>query len=147
MANFVDTLDIEKAIAEENSLPPGSYEIRFYTTEPHQDNLQDIFDHLYSNGIEVISVEQRKTKGLWYISVKYIRPEVSNAIAFLPIAVIPLIAFGMVAVLVGIGIFKFEDLTGNIGKLLLIIFGGTIVIAALVRKPLEAAATRYIERR
>jgi len=150
MATLIaDTLDVDKAIAEENQLPAGIYQIRFYTTQPvSQENLQDIFDHLYAHRVDVQAVGQKKTKGLWYVSVDYSRPEVSSeTISALPVAIIPLIAFGMIMALVGIGIFKMEDLTGSIGKLLLIVFGGTIVIAAITRKPLEAAATRYIERR
>lgn len=145
---IVDTTNIEQAIAEERSLKPGAYDIRFYLTEPVGDSdLQSIANHLLANGVDVIDVSQVKSDGLWTVSVKYRRPVATETISFLPLAVIPLIAFGFVAVLVGIGIFKIEDIMNNIGKILLITFGGLILFALAMRKPIEAATTAYVSRR
>lgn len=145
---LAETTDVKVAIEEEARAEPGLLEVRFHTLEPlPQDNLHDIFDYLTDNGVDVRRVGQGKKGGLYYIGVVYNKPEPSESISALPVAIIPLIAFGFVITLVGFGIWRLEDITTNIGKLLLIAFGGTIVIVALSRKPLEAAATKYMERR
>ena len=143
-----ETADVVVAEAIEREAPPGLVGVRFHTLEPIiEDNLQDMEDYLYQNGVDVRAVHQRKKGGLYYVEIVYNKPVPSEAIAALPIAIIPLIAFGFIIALVGFGIWHMEDITNNIGKLLLIIFGGTIVIVALARKPLEAAATGYLERK
>ncbi len=143
---IMDTLNVSEAIEYEKALPVGSYEIRFYLTEPISDrDKQSIKAHLAQNGIPS-QISQKKSNGLWYVAVQYRKPEPSAAIGFLPLAVIPLIAFGFVAVLVGIGIFKMQDITNNIGKILLIVFGGTIVLAALMRKSVEKGVEAYARR-
>jgi len=141
---IMDTTNIEEAIAKERSLKPGAYDIRFYLTEPVGDNdLQSIANHLSANGVDVIDVSQLKTDGLWAVSVKYRKPAETEAIGFaLPLAVIPLIAFGFIAVLIGIGIFRIEQIMNNIGKILLITFGGLIVFAVAMRKPIETYVAR-----
>jgi hypothetical protein len=139
-----DYVDINSAIREEQALPPGLYEARFYLAEPVSS--QDIADtraYLKSEGVDVKKVYQRKTDGLYYLGVQYVRHPVGEAIAFLPLAVIPLIGFALVAALVGVGIFKLDTIANNIGKILLITFGGTIVLAALLRKPIEKAVERF----
>jgi len=145
---LAETTDVKVAIEEEARAESGLLEVRFHTLEPlPQDNLHDIFDYLTDNGVDVRRVGQGKKGGLYYIGVVYNKPEPSESISALPVAIIPLIAFGFVITLVGFGIWRLEDITTNIGKLLLIAFGGTIVIVALARKPLEAAATGYLERK
>jgi di/tricarboxylate transporter len=71
-----------------------------------------------------------------------------SSIQYLPLAVIPLIGFALTAVLVGVGIFKLDSIANNIGKILLITLGGTIALAALLRKPIEkvseAATRKYL---
>ena len=145
MATLVsDTVDVESAIAAEQVAPHGLIEVRFYTTSaspPSQ--AQVVFDKLWSNGIDVRKVSIVQRGGLPYLSVIYNRPApVQGRISVLPLAIIPLVAFGMIAGLVGIGIFKISDLTSNIAKLMLIAFGGTILLAVVLRKPLETAAGR-----
>jgi len=146
---LLETLDIDQAVEAETSAPPGLIEVRFYTTEAlSREDAQNIFDHLLANGVDVKKVYIKSKPGLPFLGVIYNKPAPEANIAFaLPLAVIPLIAFGMIAALIGIGVWKIEDITNNMVKILLVVFGGTILLAAIARKPLEAAATRYIERR
>ena len=140
---LAETADIEKAILEEKAAPPGLLEVRFYLTEPvPSDDLQAMYRHLYENGVDVRSVKQAKARGLYYVSVIYNKPQPSESIAFLPLAIIPLIAFVFVSALIGIGIFKVENIARSLGMLALIIIGGTIVLAAILRKPIERVAER-----
>lgn len=143
----VETTDLNSASANEQSLPPGPYEARFYISQPVTP--QDIADtraYLKNEGVDVRKVYQQKTNGLYYIAVQYVKHPASGSISFLPVALIPLIGFALVAGLVGVGIFKLDTITNNIGKILLITLGGTIVIAALLRKPAEAAATAAVKK-
>lgn len=142
MATFLaETTSVEEAIAEERASPPGVYEIRFYTPEPPiMEKLQDIFDHLHYNGVDVKRVYPGKKGGLYYIGVIYRKPRPSANIGWLPVAIIPLIALGFISVLIGIGIFKVTDIASALGKLALVTLGGTIVIVALLRKPIVRAA-------
>ncbi len=145
---ILDTTNIDEAIEEERSLQPGAYDIRFYLAEKVEENdLVSIVEHLSANGIDVIKVNQYKTSGLWVVSVEYRKPVESDAIGFLPLAVIPLIAFGFVVVLVGVGIFKMESVANNLGKLLLITFGGLTLFAFAMRKPIESVSAAYVARR
>jgi hypothetical protein len=140
---LMETVHIEEAVKAEQEAPPGLLEVRFYTATPLTgEDAQAIFDHLWKNNIDVRKVYVYNQRGLPYLGVVYNRPPPITNIAALPIAIIPLIAFGMIAALVGIGIFKLEQITQSIGKLLLIVFGGTILVALIAKKPLEAAATK-----
>jgi len=144
---LIETVHVEEATRAEQEAPPGIIEVRFYTAEPlNREDSQAAYDHLWANGVDVRKVYIHNQKGLPYMGVVYNRPPPVTGIAALPLAIIPLIAFGMIAVLVGVGIFQLETITNNIAKLLLIVFGGTIVVALVARKPLEAAATRYVQR-
>lgn len=141
---LIMTTDVERAEQAEKEAPMGMLEVRFYTDSvlaPAE--MQQIFSRLDESGVDLRSVHQGVEDGFPYVGVVYNREAPLGAVAALPLAIIPLIAFGMIAALVGIGIFKLEDITSSIAKLLLIVFGGTIVIAALARKPVE----RYLERR
>ncbi len=145
---IMDTANVEQAIKEESSLGPGTYDIRFYLADPvGGDELKSIASHLSAEGVDVISVSQKKVGGLWTLSVKYRKPAESEAISALPLAIIPLIAFGFIVVLVGIGIFKIDQITNNIGKILLVTFGGLTLFALAMRKPIETVATAYAGRR
>jgi len=143
----METVHVDEASKAEQEAPYGLIEVRFYTAEPlDREDAQAAFDHLAANGVDVRKVYIHNQKGLPYLGVVYNRQPPVEGISALPLAIIPLIAFGMITVLVGIGIFQLETITNNIGKLLLIVFGGTIVVVAIARKPLEAAATRYVAR-
>lgn len=150
MEEILETTNIEEAAEEEKNLLPGSYEVRFYITEPvSSDDMKAMTEHLSENGVTGARISQIKTDGLWAVSVKYNKPDIADTdtISFLPVAVIPLIAFGFVAVLVGIGIFKIQDVANNIGKILLITFGGMTLFALALRKPIEQVSTAYVSRR
>jgi hypothetical protein len=142
---LTETTSIDLATQEERAAGPGLIEVRFYLTQPIDGaSIQDIRSYLGQNGVDVRSVSQGKAGGLNYVSVIYNKPAIQpETISFLPVAVIPLIAFGFVSVLVGFGIWKIEDITSSVGKLALIIFGGTIVLVALLRKPIERAMEKF----
>jgi len=141
---IAETVDVKQAAADEAALPPGLYEIRFYLDSPvTPGDVKDTRDYLVSQGVDVKQVRQSKSNGLWYLAVKYRKHAPTESVAFLPMAVIPLIGFAFVGLLIGIGVFKIEELANNIGKLMLIGLSGAIVIVALMRKPLaEAAVSR-----
>ena len=134
---------IERAIAAEENASPGLYEIRFYLTEPiSQGDIASMRESLLGHGVNLKGIRQRKSGGLWYVGVKYVKEPVPEGIAFLPVAIIPLIAFGFISVLVGIGIFKIED----ISKLIILGGGFAVILVALLRKPIESAAAGYARR-
>jgi hypothetical protein len=144
-----DFVDISTALKEEQALSPGQYEIRFYISEPVSSrDIADARAYLKSEGVDVRNIYQQKSNGLYFLGVQYVKHPVSDSIAFLPLAVIPLIGFALTAVLVGVGIFKLDSIANNIGKILLITLGGTIALAALLRKPIEkvseAATRKYL---
>lgn len=144
---MAETSFVQEAMAEEQSLPPGAYEIRFYTPNPvTQEVLFSIADTLVDSGVDVKGVHQAKSDGLWYVGVRYIKHPASEGISALPVAVIPLIAFGFIATLIGIGIFKVRDIAKSLGLLAIIILGGSIALAAILRKPLERAGEAYLRR-
>ncbi len=128
--------DINQAVEEEKNLPPGTYDIRFYLNAPlTSEDIKAISQHLIENGVDVKKVYQNISQEI-YLGVQYQRHE-ATGISFLPLAVIPLIGFVLVAALVGLGIFKIGDITSAIGKLLLIALGGTALVALALRKPIE----------
>jgi len=144
---ITETIDLNSATEQEKALAPGLYEARFYINNPVSSvDIRDARLYLKEQGVDVKSVYQKKVGGLWYVGVKYVIHPPSESISFLPVAVIPLIGFALVSVLVGVGIFKIESLTNNIGKILLITLGGTIVIAALLRKPIEHATAAAVKK-
>lgn len=148
MANqLAETVDIAEATQAEMAAPAGLIEVRFYTAEPLSSaDVQGIFDQLYANGVDVKKVYIKNTKGLPYVGIIYKKPAEVPGITALPLAIIPLIATGLIVAVIGIGIFKIQDISSSLTKVLLVLFGGTIILAVLLKKPLEAAAGKYIER-
>lgn len=142
---LVETTDIKVATQVEQEAGPGTYEAKFYTTElQSQERLQQVFDECYYAGIDVKGVYPKKAGGLYYVGVIFRKPQPARGIAMLPVAVIPLIGFGILSALIGFGIFKIEEITSGIAKVLLILIGGTVIVVALAKKPLEAAASKYM---
>ena len=125
-------MDLNEAIAQEQALAPGSYRIQFDLTEPA--NIADIRDKLESSGINLIGIKQWRSGGLWHLGVSYRKPAPAVGISFLPLAIIPLIAFGMVATLVGISIFNIKNITDSLTKLFLVVGGITITVLVLTRR-------------
>lgn len=146
---LMETVDIEKAIQAETNAPPGLVEVRFYTTEPlSKEDAQNIYNYLSESDVDVKKVSVNANSKLPYLSVVYNKSAPHAGISqFLPVAVIPLIAFGMIAVLVGIGIFNMSSITNNLGKLLLITFGGMVLVGLTFRKPIERVTTAYVSKK
>lgn len=68
----------------------------------------------------------------------------------LPVAVIPLIALFGILGIITFGVLKLENITKALLPLTLVIIGGVIIIAGLMRRPaeriLERAGARYLPR-
>lgn len=153
MATFTN---VQEAIAAENCLEPGVYEIRVYTNDRlSNEDLSALRLSLKESGAAIKKVYQNyeqyphdpgygyEVQPGYYVGVQYVVPPLaSNGIQALPIAIIPLIALFGILSISGIGIFKIGDITDNIGKLLLITLGGAIALAAILRKPIERIAER-----
>lgn len=140
MASLVShNTDIQSAISAEKSLPAGNYEVRFYLSEPlKRQDISDAKEYLISQGVNSPKVYQGRSGDVWYLAVQYSRQAPGEGITALPVAIIPLIAMGMIVAIIGVGIFKLEE----IGKVLLIGGGILIVSLALLRKPIE----KYVEK-
>ncbi len=126
-------MNLNEAIAHEQSLPSGNYRVQFDMTEPAP--IIDIKDKLRENGVEVLDVNQWQSQGLWHLGVSYKKPEPTTGISFLPMAVVPLVAFAIVGLLITVSIFKIETIANSLSKLLLIIGGFTVVALYINRKP------------
>lgn len=127
--------------AEEQNMPPGPVEVRLYfDLAPNPQDIEALKQKLVENNIGIRDIYYGTEDNTFFVGVVYDKPSLSGISVF-PVAIIPLLSTAIIAALVGIGIFNIEDISNNIGKLLLIIFGGTIALAALLRKPLENAAT------
>lgn len=124
-------LTIDEAIAEEKTLAPGSYRIQFNLMEPADINV--IKETLTSNGINAY-VRQWYSGNLWHLGVSYKKPVPDTGISFLPIAIIPLIAFTIAATIVTIGIFRIKDITDSLTKLALVVGGVMILTLYMSRK-------------
>lgn len=123
-------MNLNEAIAEEGSLPPGNYRAQFDMTEPV--SISGIKDKLSENDVEVINIKQWQSNGLWHLGVSFEKPDPASGISFLPGAVIPLIGFAIVSVLVTVSIFRIETITNSLSKLALII-GGVAIAFAFVK--------------
>jgi len=127
-------MNLNEAITREQALPPGSYRIQFDLTEPADTAaIRSMLE-----GVDLISINQWQSGGLWHLGVSYRKPPPDAAISFLPQAIVPLIAFAMAATLVGISIFKIKDITESLTKLFLVIGGVTVLVVALTRMPRKA---------
>lgn len=125
-----------EAAAFEASLPPGGYEIQVFLDEPLTgQEIVQLKEELAFNGVDVRQIHQSGNT----LYVRYIRSETNGRIAFAIPAMIGLLAA------LGVGawaIFKWEEITSGLAKLLLIGGGVVIIALALARKP----AMQYIEK-
>jgi hypothetical protein len=145
MVNSEELLDLPTAINLENDLPPGIWDVKFYTTRPFTaEEINEIKATLADEGVEVKNISQGVFQGTDYLSVIYERRAAAPGISFLPAAIIPLIGFGLVSVLVGIGIFKVGDILASAAKLIAITGGIVLVAIVLLRKPIEKFAEKKI---
>lgn len=137
--------NIESAAEAEASLAPGVYQIRFYLDEPASlEDVAEIRESLEIKGVEVSEVARGIEEGIPYLAVTYNRQiPTGTGVALLPMTVIPLIGLVIIAGLIGIGIFKWEEVTTGLMKVLLVGGGICIVLFALARKP----AMQYLEKR
>jgi hypothetical protein len=130
--------NVEEAIEAEQSLPPGIYEVRIYTSEqPSVRDIEVIESRLASEGIDVRHVYI----GGGFIAVQYARHEVASGISFAWLAILPLIIPALTIGVISLGIFKIGDISENLGKLVLITGGVLIILVALLRKPAERVIT------
>lgn len=145
---LLETTDINEAVAFEQSMAPGAYEIRLNLTSPiTQEMLDGLHDHLLQSGVDVLGNIAHGPKGLWQVRIKYNKHPPSEHVAQWQL-VIPLIVPAIVAIMIGIGIFKIEAIANAIMPLLVVTGIVTIVGLALLRKPLEqvapAVARKYL---
>jgi hypothetical protein len=137
---LLETTDTAEAAAFEQSLPPGLYEIRLNLASPiSQDDLNELHEYFLNSGVDVKGLMHFGPKGLWQVRVKYEKHPPSEHVAQWQL-IIPLIPVIVVAVLVGIGIFKLEYIANAIMPILIVAGVVTIVGLALTRKALEQAA-------
>lgn len=143
MITSEELLDLSTAINLENGLPPGIWEVRFYITRQlTAEEINYIKATLADEGVVVKSVSQGVSQGTNYLSITYERRTAAAGISFLPLAVIPLIGFALVAVLVGVGIFKIGDILTSATKLIAITGGIVLVAIIILRKPIEKFAEK-----
>lgn len=141
---IVKFTDINQASLVEDMLPSGIYDVKFYVTDflsPIQ--LSDLKASLVNSGVDVKNVYQSFIDGMKYIGVDYQRTIYGQGISQLPIAIIGLIGTALIPILVGIGIFKIDSIANSVTKILLVGGGIAIVLAVVLKKPLE----KVIERR
>jgi len=143
----METTDIQAAIAEEQTLPPGLYEVRLSLISPiSQQQLDDLHAHFLECGIDIQGCLQQRVKGLYEIRIKYKKHAPSGAIAQWQL-LIPVIPVFLIATLVGIGIFRIEEVGKAILPILLAVGGFVVITVAMIRKPLAEAGVKYVERR
>ena len=146
MTLLLETVNIQEAIAEEQSLPPGLYEVRLSIISPlSQEELDDLHAYFLDRGVDIKGCLQQRIKGLYQIRIKYQKHPLSEGIAQASL-LIPLIPVFLLAVLVGIGIFKASEIIGALTPIIFGIIGFGVVALVIVRKPLERAAKKYVER-
>lgn len=143
------TTDIQDAIAYEQNLSPGIYDVRLTLTSPlSQGELNDLHEHFLSSGVDVSTITQRRKGNKYQIAIRYSKYPSTDAISAFPfVGVIAALPPLLIVVTVMIGIFKIEEISRNLMPILLAIGGFTIITVAMIRKPLGVAAERYMEKR
>jgi len=144
---ITETSDIQLATEQERALPPGLYEVRLHIIAPiSQQELNDLHDYFLDHGVDVKGCLQQRLKGLYQVRIQYEKHPPTEGIAWVQalLAIIPLAIIGS---LVGIGIFKVEDLSKAIMPILLVSGGIVIAALALIRKPVERVTEAYLSKR
>ena len=148
LAELMQTTDIEAAIAKENSLPPGLYEIRIYTVSPMgQDSLNQLHNHLLDQGVDVRGLLEQTDEGLWQVRIRYCRHSSSGKIAFAGLAVIPLVVPLAIVALIGVGIFKIESVARAVTPLVIGIGAIGIALIYLMGKSGRSEAISAVSQR
>lgn len=132
-------------LSMENSLHTGGTCLIQLATGflPSNEDIDQFYTDMVSNGFHVSLPEVNVVEGVPITSF------FAQKGSPLLLALIPMIPTAIIGGLVAYGIYKVNDITVSLTNLLvptlLIIFGGVIVIGALLRKPAESLATAYIE--
>jgi rubrerythrin len=126
----------------EASLPTGGKaKVQLCTTElPLQADLEEFYQNMLSVGLHTTRPTAYIDGGVAVTEFVLTKGSPQWEV------IIPLIIPAMIIGLITFGIFKIETITKALVPILLITFGGLIVFAAVMRKPMEAAATKYLER-
>lgn len=127
---LVETANITEAQAAEAAAPPGLYEVVLTDIQPFsQADLQAIRDYFVQNGVDVKSVRYQ-LKGLHQLRIEYVKHAPSEAISQGAL-LIPLIPAMLLATIVGIAIFKIEDVGNAVAKVVVGV-GVVVVMLALI---------------
>jgi hypothetical protein len=132
---------IDEAIAAEEQLGPGTYQVECILTAPV--NLDDVSRALAGTG--ATATLNPRPDGLWDLSVIYTRPAIVAGISAGWLAIIPALSTLIVASVVAIGIFNINSIGTNIAKVGLVL-GGVILIFAAMSKQVKIGKFEY-ERR
>jgi hypothetical protein len=132
-ATFLEeTARIEKAAEIERSLPPGKYEIRLYLIKELSQERLDELQQIISSNADLLAPIEETVEIPSVVSIKFRKHAPSPAIAQWS-AIIPLLPAFLIAVLIGIGIFRIEEIVRALIPLVLLT-GGLFVAVALVQK-------------
>ena len=145
---ILETADIQDAIAYEQNLSPGVYEVRLTMTSPlSQEELNGLHDHFLSSGIMVSTITQIRKGNKYQVAIRYTKHPPSGAIASPLVTLIPVIPVALITLTVIIGIFRVEQISRALVPILLATGGFIIITVAMIRKPLAQAGARYVEKR
>ena len=136
MATLVgEAVDVGQAAQIESSLPPGTYEARLSLTSPlSQEELDMVHQQLLDAGVDIQGFVQQRVRGLWQLSIKYRIHPVTQTISQAAL-LIPMIPTVVIAVLVGIALFKIQELT-----ILLVVAGAVVIVGGLVYRSIQKGA-------
>jgi hypothetical protein len=129
--------------AMEDSLPSGGQaRVQLCTEEmPRSEDLDTFYKDMVAIGCHVTKPTARRIDGI--PTTEFVLTKGSPQWA----AILPIIVPVLIIGLITFGIFKIETITKALVPILIITFGGIVMIAALTRKPMEAAATKYLTSR
>jgi len=129
--------------AMENSLRSGGRaKVQLCTEEmPRQEDLDTFYNDMVAIGCHVTRPTARRADGI--STTEFILTKGSPQWAAILALIVPVLIIGLIT----FGIFRLESITKALVPLLIITFGGIVLVAAVTRKPMEAAATRYLESR
>lgn len=129
--------------AMEDSLPSGGQARVQLCTEqmPNPEDLDTFYNDMVAIGCHVTRPTARLTDGI--PTTEFVLTKGSPQWAALLTIIVPVLIIGLIT----FGIFRIETITKALVPLLIITFGGIVLIAAVTRKPMEAAATRYLATR
>lgn len=144
---LLETTDIGEAEAKEQSLDPGTYEVRLNLLSPvSKETLNEVHAHLLNSGVDVRGFVHQGIKGLYQVRIKFKKHAMSEGIAQSAL-LIPLIPAILIISLVGIGIFKIAEITKAITPILAGAAAFALATLFIIRKPMGKVATAYVAKR